>query len=98
MDEVPLVVCKSQKDLSKFFHEDNKKFLNRLCRVIEEGVDNKLQKIILCDITYDGVTKFRINIYKKDYEDALLKLLKLYEKLEEYEKCTIVKSVIKKIK
>ena len=97
MDEIPLVVCKSQKDLSRFFKDNNKKFLNRLCKVIEEGIDYDLRKIALCDITYDGITKFRINIYKKDYKDALFKLLKLYEKLEEYERCIIVKDIIKKV-
>jgi hypothetical protein len=98
MNEVPLVICKNQNDLHQFFHKDNKRFLNRLCNSIGYGIKDDLKKTTLCDITYDGVTKFRVNIYKRDYKEALLKLLQIYETLEEYEQCGIVKKLIKKIK
>jgi translation initiation factor 2 alpha subunit (eIF-2alpha) len=97
MNEVPLVICKNSKDLHLFFDKGNKRFLNRLCKVIKLGVEDQLRKTTLCDITYDGVTKFRVNIDEKDYKRALERLLKIYEKLEEYEQCGAVKRLIKKI-
>jgi hypothetical protein len=82
----------------EFFREDNKKFLDRICNTIKNAIKYNLKIVTLCDITYDGITKFRVNIYKKDYKEALISLLRLYEKAEEYEKCSMVKKLMKKIK
>ena len=61
---------------------------------ITEGVEGDLESVNIAEIKYTDII---INVPKTEWKSGLEKAMEYYIKTEEYEECSIIKKLIKKL-
>ena len=59
-----------------------------------EGVEGDLESVNIAEIKYTDII---INVPKTEWKSGLEKAMEYYIKTEEYEECSIIKKLIKKL-
>tara|TARA_B110000858_G_scaffold6222_1_gene6899 strand:+ start:104 stop:376 length:273 start_codon:yes stop_codon:yes gene_type:complete len=68
--------------------------MKTLVENIAEGVEENLESVSIAEIKYQNVI---INVPKSEWKGGLEKAMEYYINTEEYEECSIIKKIIKKL-
>jgi len=72
-------------------------FINNVLKSIEISINTEDDIAFIGELSYMFGQSTEISIEKKDWQDFLYSASRVYEDLEEYEKCQMVLSLIKRI-
>lgn len=92
--EIPSIPVLDEVDASKFF-EDNEEFVyDRMLQAVEEGIVTKRPFIRMFELSGTGVY---ITSIRPSWKRGLEQALQYYLDTENYEKCSVVKSLMNRL-
>jgi len=85
-------------DVETFLHNEKTKFFTAIVNEIKEGFENKLESVLVAQFHIDeGESIVTVAIDEEDWHDSLTLALGYFELKEDYEKCSMLKTLISNI-
>ena len=92
---------KDSDDLQKFFFGDSADhdlIYGNIFRCIEDGITNDLDEVQFASITFDnGEDSLEFACNREEYYGNLTNVMLYYERIENFERCAIVKKLQQKL-
>ena len=91
---------KDVDDLNKFFFGDSVDhdlIYANIYRCVEKGIMNNLDEVQFASITFDNGEQIDLNCDREEYHSNLTNIIAYYERVEDFERCAIVKKLQEKL-
>jgi hypothetical protein len=100
-DKMLKLNLKDSDAMQDFFFGDNVDYdfiYANIYRCIERGILSNKDSVQFASITFDNGEQIDLECNREEYEENLTNCMRYYEKVEQYERCAMVKKLIEKIK
>ena len=91
---------KDVDDLNRFFFGDSVDhdlIYANIYRCVENGIMNNLDEVQFASVTFDDGEQIDLNCEREEYNQNLTNVIAYYEKVEDFERCAIVKKLQEKL-
>ena len=91
---------KDVDDMNRFFFGDSvdhELIYSNILRCIEKGIMNNLDEVQFASISFDNGEQIDLECKREEYFQNLTNVIGYYERVEQFEKCAMVKKLQEKI-